>query len=114
MTVRNYALTGPAPASLTVHKTQQPLLQTWLSEVVFERPIVRLALQLNIAVLLFLGFTLAAPWPALLAVSQTALEPDTLAMLTGAALGALHGPQPGWFLDPEIDKLLNQVKKLNF
>ena len=54
------------------------------------------------------------PWPALLAVSQTAQEPDTLAMLTGAALGALHGPQPGWFLDPEIDQLLNQVKELNF
>ena len=54
------------------------------------------------------------PWPALLAVSETALEPDTLAMLTGAALGALHGNQPGWFLDPEIDKLLDKVKELNF
>ena len=54
------------------------------------------------------------PWPALLAVSETALEPDTLAMLTGAALGALHGPQPGWFLDPDLDQVLNQVKELNF
>ena len=54
------------------------------------------------------------PWPALLAVSETALEPDTPAMLTGAALGALHGDQPGWFLDPEIDKLLLEVKELNF
>ncbi len=54
------------------------------------------------------------PWPALLAVSKTALEPDTLAMLTGAALGALHGNQPGWFLDPEIDQVLDKVKELNF
>lgn len=50
------------------------------------------------------------PWPALLNVSKVAMETDTLAMLTGAALGAMHGPQPGWFLDPELDLLLNEVK----
>ena len=54
------------------------------------------------------------PWNALIQVSETALEPDTLAMLTGAAVGALHGPQPGWFLDPALDQLFNQVKELNF
>lgn len=54
------------------------------------------------------------PWPAMLNVSNNAHEPDTLAMLTGAALGALHGAQPGWFLDPEIDGLLDEVKALNY
>ncbi|MFN8611215.1 MAG: VWA domain-containing protein [Vulcanimicrobiota bacterium] len=54
------------------------------------------------------------PWPALLNVSQNALEPDTLAMLTGAALGALHGNQLGWFLAPEVDQLLDEVKSQNY
>jgi Ca-activated chloride channel family protein len=54
------------------------------------------------------------PWPAMLNVSNHAHEADTLAMLTGAALGALHGSQPGWFLDPEVDKLLDEVKALNY
>ena len=54
------------------------------------------------------------PWNALIQVSQTAIEPDTLAMLTGAAVGALHGSQPGWFLDPALDELFTQIKELNF
>ncbi|MBS2039273.1 VWA domain-containing protein [bacterium] len=54
------------------------------------------------------------PWPALLNVSRYSSETDTLAMLTGAALGALHGSQPGWFLDPALDKLLDEVKSLNY
>ena len=53
------------------------------------------------------------PWKALLEVSQTAMEADTLAMLTGAAVGALHGPQPGWFLDPRLDQLLDEIKERN-
>ena len=38
-------------------------------------------------------------------------EADTLGMLVGAALGAMHGPQPGWFLDDKVEALLDRAEK---
>ncbi len=50
------------------------------------------------------------PSRALQNVTTGTYEPDTLGMLVGAALGALHGPQPGWFLHEELEELLDQVR----
>ncbi len=44
-----------------------------------------------------------------MAVTKT-LEPDSLGALVGAALGALHGPQPGWNLPSELEQELVLVR----
>jgi len=49
------------------------------------------------------------PWQALLKVTARTLEPDTLGMLVGAAVGALHGSQPGWFLSDDLEKFLERM-----
>lgn len=46
------------------------------------------------------------PGRALEAAIDGSFEADTIAMLVGAALGALHGSQAGWFLDEELETLL--------
>lgn len=40
-----------------------------------------------------------------MAVSDS-VEPHSLGALVGAALGALHGPRPGWLLPPELEREL--------
>lgn len=50
------------------------------------------------------------PDRALRIATQT-FEPDTPAILVGAALGALHGGMPGWFLDEEVESLLDATRK---
>jgi len=44
-----------------------------------------------------------------LAVSDS-LEPHSLGALVGAALGALHGPRPGWLLPPELERELQLTR----
>ena len=44
-----------------------------------------------------------------LAVSDT-VEPHSLGALVGAALGALHGPRPGWLLPDELERELNLTR----
>ncbi|MBX3172612.1 MAG: VWA domain-containing protein [Candidatus Eremiobacteraeota bacterium] len=44
-----------------------------------------------------------------MAVSNT-VESHSLGALVGAALGALHGPQPGWALAPELEQELALVR----
>ncbi len=44
-----------------------------------------------------------------MAVTDT-IEPQSLGSLVGAALGALHGPQPGWTLESELEQELAQVR----
>ena len=51
------------------------------------------------------------PARALQIATQDSFESDTLGMLVGAALGAMHGPQPGWFLHDEIEELLESLAK---
>ena len=46
------------------------------------------------------------PGRALEAAIEGSYESDTIAMLVGAALGAVHGSQPGWFLHDELEALL--------
>lgn len=49
------------------------------------------------------------PARALGLVTSRAMEADTLGMLVGAALGAVHGTQPGWFLHEELEKFLERI-----
>lgn len=50
------------------------------------------------------------PDRALKAAISDTMERDTLGMLVGAALGALYGEQPGWFLHDEVEDLLDRLK----
>lgn len=51
------------------------------------------------------------PDRALRVASNNTFEPDTPAILVGAALGALHGGQPGWFLADELEELLEATQQ---
>lgn len=51
------------------------------------------------------------PGRALEVATADTSEADTLGMLVGAALGAIHGPQPGWFLDDKVEALLDKAEK---
>ena len=50
------------------------------------------------------------PWKALEEVSENSMEPDTLAMLVGACVGALHGPHKGWFLSDGLEQLIDSCR----
>ena len=50
------------------------------------------------------------PWKAMDEVSQGSMEADTLAMLVGACVGALHGPHRGWFLNEELESLIDRCR----
>lgn len=50
------------------------------------------------------------PALALQVATTNTIESDTLGMLVGAALGALHGSQPGWFLQDDLEALLDGLK----
>jgi Ca-activated chloride channel family protein len=50
------------------------------------------------------------PDRAMRVASTNTYEPDTPAILVGAALGALHGKQPGWFLHDELEELLDETR----
>ena len=52
------------------------------------------------------------PWKAIDEVSQGSMEADTLAMLVGACVGALHGPHRGWFLTGEQGALIDHCRTL--
>jgi Ca-activated chloride channel homolog len=44
-------------------------------------------------------------------VATNTFEPDTPAILVGAALGAMHGKVPGWFLDEELEELIDETRE---
>lgn len=49
------------------------------------------------------------PDKALKIAAAQPFEAETLAMLVGAAMGAVHGSQPGWFLDEKYEKKLEVI-----
>jgi ADP-ribosylglycohydrolase len=52
------------------------------------------------------------PWTAIDEVSRESMEADTLAMLVGACVGALHGPHRGWFLADDLETLIDKCRTL--
>ncbi|MBI3925202.1 MAG: VWA domain-containing protein [Armatimonadetes bacterium] len=51
------------------------------------------------------------PAKALRKATQGSADPGSLGALVGAALGALHGVQPGWRLDPDQEEALADLGK---
>jgi len=52
------------------------------------------------------------PWKAIDEVSRESMEADTLAMLVGACVGAIHGPHRGWFLTDDLETLIDKCRNL--
>ena len=45
------------------------------------------------------------------ALAHEVMDAPSTGALLGAALGALHGPQPDWVLEPELEQVIEAARQ---